>query len=148
MTLDHVETNRKSPISGRRWRECTNAVLFRCSILLLSNIPAHIRGVHKQSTHLCMRLDCKVHHLYVLHPPVHLNSTSCLAPHKVGVEYWACKNVTVTGSNFENTFFRENTWLRTMYCLQIIWWENRGVQWRLRGATILHREGMVQAGHD
>ena len=26
--------------------------------------------------------------------------------------------------------YLKNTWLRTMYCLQIIWWESRGFQWR------------------
>ena len=40
----------------------------------------------------------------------------------------------------------ENMWLRTIYCLQIIWWENRKFQWRSWSATILHREDMVQAG--
>ena len=38
----------------------------------------------------------------------------------------------------------ENTWLRMIYCLQIIWWENR----RSWSATISHREDMVQAGCD
>ena len=42
----------------------------------------------------------------------------------------------------------ENTWLRMIYCLQIIWWENRKFQWRLWSVTILYREDMVQAGYD
>ena len=42
----------------------------------------------------------------------------------------------------------KNMWLRMIYCLQIIWWENRKFQWRSWSATILHREDMVQAGCD
>ena len=41
-----------------------------------------------------------------------------------------------------------NTWLRMIYCLQIIWWENRKFQWRSWSVTILHSEDMVQAGCD
>ena len=44
--------------------------------------------------------------------------------------------------------YRKNTWLRTMCCLQIIRWENKKFQWRSWSATILHREGIVQAGCD
>ena len=43
---------------------------------------------------------------------------------------------------------QKNTWLRMIYCLQIIWWENRKFEWRSWSATILHREDMVQAGCD
>ena len=37
----------------------------------------------------------------------------------------------------------ENMWLRMIYCLQIMWQENRKFQWRLWSATILHKEDMV-----
>ena len=49
-------------------------------------------------------------------------------------------------SSYCNRF--ENTWLRMIYCLQIIWWENRKFQQRLLSATIQHREDMVQVGGD
>ena len=46
----------------------------------------------------------------------------------------------VTGSRFKITS-RKSTWVRMIYCLQIIWRENRKSQWRLWSATILHRAG-------
>ena len=52
----------------------------------------------------------------------------------------------VTGSRLLS--YWKSTWVRTIYCLQIIWWENRKFQQRLRSATIPHREDMVQAGCD
>ena len=42
----------------------------------------------------------------------------------------------------------ENTWLRMIYCLEIIWQENRKFQQRLWSATIPHKEDMVEAGCD
>ena len=42
--------------------------------------------------------------------------------------------------------YRKNMWLRMMYCLQIIWQENRKLKQRLWSATILCREDMVEAG--
>ena len=44
--------------------------------------------------------------------------------------------------------YRKDTWLRTVCCLQIIWWENRISQQRSWSATIPHRQDMVQAGCD
>ena len=54
--------------------------------------------------------------------------------------------VNVTGSRL--LLYWKNTWLRMMYCLQIIWWENRGFWQRLWGAAIPCGEDMVQAGCD
>ena len=54
--------------------------------------------------------------------------------------------VNVTGSRLLS--YQKNTWLRTIYCLQIIWQENRKSQWRSWSATILCWEDMVQAGCD
>ena len=42
----------------------------------------------------------------------------------------------------------KNMWLRMIYCLQIIWQENRKFEQRLWSATIPHREDMVQVGCD
>ena len=55
-------------------------------------------------------------------------------------------HIIVTGSRL--LLYRKNMWLRMIYCLQIIWWENRKFQWRLWSATIPHREDMAQAGCD
>ena len=46
-----------------------------------------------------------------------------------------------------NETFNER-YMRMIYCLQIIWQENRKFQQRLWSATIPHREDMVQAGCD
>ena len=54
----------------------------------------------------------------------------------------------VTGSNFEITFVSEKHMVEDDVLLQIIWWENKGFQQRSWGATIPHREDMVQAGCD
>ena len=56
-------------------------------------------------------------------------------------------DINVTGSRFEITSGK-STWVRTIYYLQIIWWENRKFQQRPWSGTILHREDMVQAGCD
>ena len=55
-------------------------------------------------------------------------------------------HIYVTGSRLLS--YRKNTWLRTVCCLQIIWWENKKFQQRSWSATIPHREDMVQAGCD
>ena len=52
----------------------------------------------------------------------------------------------VTGSRLLP--YQKNTWLRTIYCLQIILWENMKFQQGSWSATILHREDVVQAGCD
>ena len=53
-------------------------------------------------------------------------------------------------NGFEITFVSEKHMVEddTMYCLQIIWRENRGFRQRLWGAAIPHGEDMVQAGCD
>ena len=53
---------------------------------------------------------------------------------------WLCNGFEIT--------FRKSTWVRTIYCLQIIWRENRKSQWKLWSAAILHGEDVVQAGCD
>ena len=55
-------------------------------------------------------------------------------------------NIIVTGSRL--LLYQKNTWLRTMYCLQIIWWKNRKSQWRSWSAAIPHGEDVVQAACD
>ena len=55
-------------------------------------------------------------------------------------------SVNVTGSRL--LLYQKNMWLRTIYCLHIIWWKNRELQWRSWSAAILCGEDMVQAGCD
>ena len=57
-----------------------------------------------------------------------------------------CVLVYVTGSRLFS--YQKNMWLRTMCCLQIIWWENRKSQRRSWSAAILREEDVVQAGCD
>ena len=68
--------------------------------------------------------------------------------HIVHDVYHVHRVIIVIGSNFEITLYQKNMWLRTMYCLQIIWQEDRGFQQRSWGADILSGEDMVQAGCD
>ena len=70
--------------NGKWW---SIRMLHQCSIIMRPDIPVHMRGIHKWSTSLCTPVYCTS-------PGVYINSTSCLALHKMGVEYWASENVT------------------------------------------------------
>ena len=67
-------------------------------------------------------------------------------PYMVKSRWYASYCCNVTGSRLLS--YLKNTWLRTMCCLQIIWWENRKSQQRSWSAAVPHGEDVVQTGCD
>ena len=96
---------------------------------------------------ICLASGIRKHQTCLEIPSVtHITLKFSLIQHGYHLPFSVSYHITVMGLRLLS--YRKNTWLRTIYYLQIIWHENRKFQQRSWSATIQHREDMVQAGCD